>query len=160
MKQKLILGQKAIGAALVVAAGATVISSAIAFTSFATSSAATLAVVGEAANSSQDMRTLQIVERLTGDEREHVLTQYGFHSITELSQKIEKRRIAAYSTQREHPFQGKVNRDSTAKRTRIPRHREQTERSDAGPLPFYSDCGFAVNRLRVLRSDSPASVMR
>ena len=67
---------------------------------------------------------------------------------------------AAYSTQREQPFQGKVNRDSTAKRTRIPRHREQTERSDAGPLPFYSDCGFAVNRLRVLRSDSPASVMR
>jgi hypothetical protein len=53
-----------------------------------------------------------------------------------------------------------VNRDSTAKRTRIPRHREQTERSDAGPLPFYSDCGLAVNRLRVLRSDSPASVMR
>ncbi len=68
--------------------------------------------------------------------------------------------LAAYSTQREQPFQGKVNRDSTAKRTRIPRHREQTERSDAGPLPFYSDCGFAVNRLRVLRSDSPASVMR
>ncbi|QIE29458.1 Integrase core domain protein (plasmid) [Caballeronia sp. SBC1] len=66
----------------------------------------------------------------------------------------------AYSTQRERPFLGKVNRDSTAKRTRIPRHREQTERSDAGPLPFYSDCGFAVNRLRVLRSDSPASVMR
>ncbi|CAN7786220.1 hypothetical protein LJR034_008676 [Caballeronia sp. LjRoot34] len=101
MKQKLILGQKAIGAALVVAAGATVISSAIAFTSFATSSAATLAVVGEAANSSQDMRTLQIVERLTGDEREHVLTQYGFHSITELSQKIEKRRIA-FQQQREN----------------------------------------------------------
>jgi Recombinase/Recombinase zinc beta ribbon domain len=68
--------------------------------------------------------------------------------------------FGAYSTQREQPFQGKVNRDSTAKRTRIPRHREQTERSDAGPLPFYSDCGFAVNRLRVLRSDSPASVMR
>ncbi|WP_230948853.1 hypothetical protein [Burkholderia vietnamiensis] len=68
--------------------------------------------------------------------------------------------VPAYSTQREQPFQCKVNRDSTAKRTRIPRHREQTERSDAGPLPFYSDCGFAVNRLRVLRSDSPASVMR
>jgi hypothetical protein len=68
--------------------------------------------------------------------------------------------LIAYSTQREQPFHGKVNRDSTAKRTRIPRHREQTERSDAGPLPFYSDCGFAVNRLRVLRSDSPASVMR
>ena len=100
MKQKLIFGQKAIGAALVVVAGATVISSAIAFTSFASSSAATLAVVGEAANSSQDMRTLQIAQRLTGDEREAVLAHYGFHSITELSQKIEKQRIA-FQKQRE-----------------------------------------------------------
>lgn len=101
MKRKLILGQKAIGAALVVVAGATVISSAIAFTSFATSSAATLAVVGLAANSAQDMRTLQIVERFTGDERETVLSQYGFHSITEQNQKIEKRRIA-FQQQREN----------------------------------------------------------
>lgn len=101
MKQKLIFGQKAIGAALVVVAGATVISSAIAFTSFASSSAATLAIVGEAANSSQDMRTLQIVQRLTGDEREAVLAQYGFQSLAELNQKLEKRRIA-FQQQREN----------------------------------------------------------
>ncbi|MGV7245856.1 hypothetical protein ACRXB1_29705, partial [Caballeronia sp. M23-90] len=42
--------------------------------------------------------------------------------------------VRAYSTQSEWPFHGKVNRDSKAKRTGIPRHREQTERSDAGPL--------------------------
>ncbi|KQR77017.1 hypothetical protein ASG35_12125 [Burkholderia sp. Leaf177] len=101
MKQKLIFGQKAIGAALVVVAGATVISSAIAFTSFASSSAATLAIVGEAANSSQDMRTLQIVQRLTGDEREAVLAQYGFQSLAELNQKLEKRRIT-FQQQREN----------------------------------------------------------
>ncbi|WP_438396981.1 hypothetical protein [Caballeronia sp. DA-9] len=101
MKQKLIFGQKAIGAALVVVAGATVISSAIAFTSFASSSAATLAIVGGAANSSQDMRTLQIVQRLTGDEREAVLAQYGFQSLAELNQKLEKRRIA-FQQQREN----------------------------------------------------------
>ncbi|AME28629.1 hypothetical protein [Burkholderia sp. PAMC 26561] len=101
MKQKLIFGQKAIGAALVVAAGATAIGSAIALTSLATSSAATLAIVGEAANAAKDMRTLQIVERLTGDEQETVLTQYGFRSINELNQKMEKRRIA-FQQQREN----------------------------------------------------------
>jgi hypothetical protein len=45
-------------------------------------------------------------------------------------------RKIAYSTQREQPFHVKVNRNSTAKRTRIPRHREQAERSDAGPCLF------------------------
>lgn len=101
MKQKRIFGQKAIGAALVVVAGATAVGSAIAFTSLATSSAATLAIVGEAANAAKDMRTLQIVERLTGDEQETVLTQYGFRSITELNQNMEKRRIA-FQQQREN----------------------------------------------------------
>jgi hypothetical protein len=53
--------------------------------------------------------------------------------------------LRAYSTQIEQPFHGKANADSTAKRTAIPCHREQTGCSDAGVLPFYSECDFAVN---------------
>jgi hypothetical protein len=66
----------------------------------------------------------------------------------------------AYSTQNEHPIHTKSNADSTAKRTRIPRHREQTGGSDAGALPFYSVSVVAVNELLVLRIDSPSSVRR
>ena len=110
-----------------------------------------------------EMRINELVDGLTDEELVATPRDEGTNEDESIGEEPDDEAAAeqaAYSTQREQPFQGKVNRDSTAKRTRIPRHREQTERSDAGPLPFYSDCGFAVNRLRVLRSDSPASVMR
>ena len=92
MKHKPNFGHKAVAASLVAVVGATAISAAITFSSLTTSSAATIAVVAEAAGAAQDARTLKIAEQLTGGARDNVLAQYGFKSINELNEKVETRR--------------------------------------------------------------------
>ena len=66
--------------------------------------------------------------------------------------RVQSKNAVEYSTQKKQPFHSNANADFTAKRTRIPQHREQTGHSEAGSCStIASQCDFTERKTQIQR---------